>query len=370
MRILQIIDGLNPGGSQAVVMNLYRNIDRERFQFDFIISHKEQDFFQEEIESLGGKVYYIPKLNLSNLRRYRRCWNDFYREHPYKVVHSHVRSTASIDLSIAKKHGAFTVAHSHNTSNGKGPLVPVKWLMQLPLRRIADCCAACSLESGKWLFGRGVTGSGKFIVISNGIDCERYKFDEGKRDEMRESLGASGQFVIGHVGRLAYPKNHRFLIDLFSRLSSEEKGMKLLIVGGGELRAELENQVKSLSLSDSVVFTGSVGNTDDYMQAMDLLVFPSHYEGLPVTLVEAQCIGLRCLVSDVITEEVYLTNNIEALSTTANSIEEWAEKVKEIAVSASCADRGKGYEVVRDSKFNVKKSVKELEKIYERRTCF
>lgn len=370
MRILQIIDGLNPGGSQAVVMNLFRNIDREKFQFDFIISHEKQDFFRDEIERLGGKVYYIPKLNMINMLQYRRYWNDFYGEHPYDVVHSHVRSTASIDLSIAKKHGAFTVAHSHNTSNGKGILVPVKWLLQLPLRYIADCCAACSKESGTWLYGKGIIRSKKFVVIPNGIDCERYRFDEDKRGEVRERLNASGHFIIGHVGRLSYPKNHKFLIDVFSKLKKEENGMKLLLVGDGELRGELENQVKNLSLADSVIFTGSVSNTNDYMQAMDLLVFPSHYEGLPVTLVEAQCSGLKCLVSDVITEEVYLTNKIEALSTTGNSIEEWVGKIKEISDSASFADRIEGYELIRGTKFNVKKSVKELEKIYQNRTSY
>lgn len=370
MRVLQIIDGLNPGGSQAVVMNLYRSIDKEKFQFDFIISHREQNFFREEIESLGGKVYYIPKLNMKNVLRYRKHWDDFYREHPYKVVHSHVRSTASIDLHIAKKYGAFTVAHSHSTSNGKGILVPVKWLLKLPLRHIADCCAACSEESGTWLYGKGITGSGKFVIIPNGIDCERYKFNGNTRDEIRKMLNVSGRFVIGHVGRLSYPKNHKFLIDVFSKLSREAEGMRLLIVGDGELRGELENKVRALNLSDKVIFVGSVGNSYDYMQAMDMFAFPSHFEGLPVTLVEAQCSGLNCLVSDAITREVYLTENIEALSTTANTMVEWVEKIKEIAAASSIAQRVKGYELVKETKFNVKKSVKELEKIYENRSCF
>lgn len=369
LRVLQIIDGLDPGGSQAMVMNIYRNIDREKFQFDFIISRQDKVFFREEIERLGGKVYYIPKLNINNIFRYSSYWEDFFKLHSYKVVHSHVRSTACIDLSIAKNHGAFTVAHSHNTSNGKGILVPVKWFLQLPIRYIADCCAACSRESGAWLYGKGITRSDKFVVIPNSIDCERYRFDMNKREEVRKKLNVSEQFLIGHVGRLAYPKNHKLLINIFSILSREDKEMRLLLVGDGELRRELESQVNALSLSEKVIFTGSVDNPYDYMQAMDMVVFPSIYEGLPVALVEAQCSGLKCLVSEIITDEVYLTKNMTALSTTRNSLGEWAEKIREIAKETSLSERRKGYDIVKDSKFNVKKSVKEIEKIYESRSC-
>jgi Glycosyltransferase len=365
IRILQIIDELNLGGSEMMVMNLYRNINRNLFQFDFLINRKEEVFFQKEIEQLGGRVYYIPKLNINNIFKYKKYWDEFYRKHPYRIVHSHVRSTASIDLAIAKKYGAFTIAHSHSTSNGNGTLSLVKFFLQLPIRYIADYCASCSQQSGIWLYGRRILKSEKFKVISNGIDCDKFRFDIDKRNEFREKLKVSENFVIGHVGRIAYPKNHKFLINVFYKLSQTQNNISLLIVGDGELRGTLEAQVKELGLIDKVIFAGNVVNTNDYMQAMDLFVFPSHYEGLPVTLVEAQSSGLKCLVSDVITHEVFLTKEIEALPASNDSINKWVDKIKDCMNEHSVSNRVCGSELVEKTRFNVKKSVGELEKIYD-----
>lgn len=365
VKILQIIDGLNPGGSQAMIMNIYRKINKEKFHFDFLISRQDEIFFKEEIEKIGGNIYYIPKISSKNFLSYASYWENFYRKHKYQIVHSHVRSTASIDLSIAKKYGAKTIVHSHNTSNGKGLKSLIKYFLQLPLYRIADFCLGCSLEAGIWLYGKRATQSEKYRIIANGIDCNRYIFNVRAREKVRNQLGLDDNYVIGHVGRLSYQKNHNYLLDIVYELCKTDKNVRLLLVGDGELRQELMEKADRLGLCNNVMFIGNVENVYDYLCAMDLYVFPSHYEGLPVTLVEAQCSGLHCLVSDRITKEVFLTPYIESLSINPDNVDVWVTKIEKLINKPLISNRLSGYEKIKSTCFNINNSVKELEDIYE-----
>ena len=217
LRILHMIGSLNIGGSQSMVMSLYRKIDRSKVQFDFIIDHGDHIYYKDEIEKLGGKIYTFPTFKVWNIVEIIKCWNNFFDSHKeYRVLHSHIRSYASLFLPIAKKNGLKTIIHSHSTSNGKGIVAVIKDIMQLPLRRQADYMFACSDEAGRWLFGRKALSKKNYMVIPNAIDSDRFKFNQEKRDEMRELLHIENKYVIGTIGRLSAPKHQKFLIEVFS----------------------------------------------------------------------------------------------------------------------------------------------------------
>ena len=315
IRIVHNIASLHLGGSQAFVMNMYRNIDRSKVQFDFVVTPETKEGFYDEITNLGGKIFSCPRYKGTNHIQYNKWWDDFFNEHPeYKVIHGHVRSTASIYLKIAKRHGLVTIAHSHSTSNGNGISAIVKRIIQLPIRKQADYLFACSDKAGKWLYGEKAITQQNYYMIPNGVDLKRFEFDVNKRNQMRMTLGIKkDMMILGHIGRLSTPKNHKFLLNVFNKYHKINSNSKLLLVGDGELFDCIKEHIDKLNISDAVIMTGSKQNTEDYYQVMDIFVFPSLWEGLPVSVVEAQANGLQCLISDVITHDVDLTDLIQYL---------------------------------------------------------
>lgn len=327
IRVLQVLGGLEAGGAESFVMNLYRAIDKEKVQFDFVKHIEHKGVFEDEITQIGGKIYRGPKYTGKNHFAYCRWWNDFFAEHPeYHVIHGHVRSTASIYLKIAKKYGLVTIAHSHSTSNGSGISAIVKNIMQLPIRYTADYLFACSDKAGKWLYGEKATKQPNYRMIPNGVDLKRFAFHEEKRRQMRNQLKITEDtFVVGHIGRITVPKNHQFLVELFAAYHKENPKSRLLLVGDGELFEAVQQQCTQLGIREAVIMVGSRTNTEDYYQAMDLFVFPSLWEGLPVSVVEAQANGLICLLSDVITRDVDLTDQVKYLS--LNEKSRWINEI-------------------------------------------
>ena len=312
IRVLHVLGGLEAGGAENFVMNLYRAIDRNKVQFDFIKHTKEKQFFDDEIVRLGGRIFTCPKYNGKNHFAYCEWWRVFLKEHPeYRVVHGHVRSTAAIYLWIAKKLGRVTISHSHSTSNGKGAAAFVKDVMQLPIRYIADYMFACSDEAGKYLFGKAALKKENYKLIPNAIDCDRFKFNPQRREEMRKELGLDDCFVIGHVGRLSEPKNHTFLLDVFAEVEKEKPEARLLLVGDGPLRETLKEKCTRLGISEKVLFVGARQNTEDYYQTMDIFAFPSLWEGLGIVAIEAQAARLKCICSDQIPSAVKVTEELE-----------------------------------------------------------
>lgn len=220
IRVLQVLGGLEAGGAESFVMNLYRKIDKRNVQFDFVKHITHKGVFEDEIHQMGGKIYQCPQYTGKNHFAYCKWWDDFFEEHPeYHMIHGHVRSTAAIYLKIAKKHDLVTIAHSHSTSNGSGVSAMVKDLMQLPIRNTADYLFACSDRAGEWLFGKKATKMPNYQMIPNGIDLSRFAFDEKKRFQMRKELFIDETaLVLGHVGRMTEPKNHKFLLQLFAKV--------------------------------------------------------------------------------------------------------------------------------------------------------
>lgn len=325
IRVLHVLGALNIGGAEMMVMNLYRNIDREKIQFDFVIHTTAQGDFTNEILDLGGRIYSCPRYIGRNHIQYCKWWNNFLEEHrEYKIIHGHVRSTASLYMAIARKKGCVTISHSHSTSNGEGISALAKNAMQYPIRYVADYMFACSDEAGKWLFGKKAITRNSYRVISNAIDMKRFAFNEQKRGEIREQLGIINEdFVIGHVGRFTEPKNHMFLIDIFQRVRQKRQNVKLLLVGDGELKDKVKQETERLGVSDSVIFAGTKTETEDYYQAMDIFVFPSLWEGLGIAVLEAQANGLGCMVSDRVPDKVKISEGVRFLA--LEEPEKWIE---------------------------------------------
>ncbi len=234
VRILQMIGSLNVGGSQTMILNLYRNIDREKIQFDFVLDHPNERYFAADAEALGARIYNLPGFTGFNAHEVKTAWDSFLTAHPeYKVLHSHVRSYASLYLPVAKKHGLKTIIHSHNTSNGPGVSSVVKQLMQRPLRDQADVLMACSREAGEWLFGKEACERDNYIFLPNAVDTRHFRLPESVREKYRAEFKMTDKLVIGHVGRFQPAKNQSFLLDAFKLVHDRKPDSALLLVGDG-----------------------------------------------------------------------------------------------------------------------------------------
>lgn len=335
IRILRVVGKMDRGGLETIIMNSYRVIDKTKIQFDFVVHTNEKCDYDDEIQSLGGKIYRVPKYNGKNHLKYRRAWNDFFKNHKeYKIVHGHIRSTASIYLAIANKYGLTTIAHSHNISSGKNITAFVKNVFQKKIRKIADYLFACSIPAGKWLFGKNVVNKSYFKVVPNGIDVKKYAFSSTKRDVLREKLLLNDNIVVGNVGRFHSQKNHKFLISIFKEIYKQNSKAKLLLVGDGKLRNKIEKWICDFDLSENVLLLGVRNDVPDLLQVMDIFLFPSLFEGFGNVVVEAQSSGLPCLLSNNIPSEVKLTELVSYLDLKEKPIV-WSTKVLEILESSN-----------------------------------
>ena len=309
--VAQIMGKWVGGGVESVIMNYYRHIDRSKIQFDFICDEDSTNIPYDEIEKLGGKVILCPPYQ--KLPKYLKFLKQLFREKKYRIVHSNINTLSVFPLYAAKKAGVpVRIAHSHSTSN------PREWkknLMKNALRPFSKVWAteyfACSELAGRYLFGDKTFESGKVKIIRNAIDVEKFEFDPEARKKLRKQIGiADSDFVIGHIGRFVEQKNHRFLIDVFAEVKKKKKNAKLVLVGQGPLREEIEEKVKNLGLEKDVFFLGQRRDTNKLYSVFDVFCLPSLYEGLPVVGVEAQANGVPCVFSDRITKETIYNNAV------------------------------------------------------------
>lgn len=372
VRVLHVLGGLNLGGAESRVMDLYRCMDRDKVQFDFLIHRRDigsaacqKHFYEEEVEALGGKVYALPKFMVYNYAAYRRAARDFFRaHHEFAVVQGHMTSTAAIYLPQAKKAGVPVVcAHARSAGVDKGIKGIITKLLRLPLLKKADYCLACSREAGEAVFGSKWAGSAKARLVPNAINAQRFQYNPALREKMRTELSLGDSFVIGHVGRFHYAKNHEFLLEIFDRLhrNLEQKGRscKLLLLGEGEGMAAAKAQAAALGVEKDVLFLGNHKDVEAYYQVFDLFLFPSRFEGLPGTVVEAQAAGLRCIISDRITTEVGISELV-SFHSLEDGADQWAKEV-ECSMAYERRDR---CEAVRKAGFDVQEQARRLERFY------
>lgn len=328
IRILHVLGGLNRGGAETMIMNLYRNIDRKKIQFDFVIHTDEECDYNSEIYNLGGKIFNFPRYSGKNHFHYKSKWKEFFTENPnYKIVHGHMRSTASIYLQLAKDNNITTIAHSHSISS-RGNLIEriVKNKLQGPLKNIADYLFACSYAAGEWLYGANVKND-NFYIINNAINLQKFTYNKEIRETIRKKYNLEGKVVVGHVGNFTAPKNHLFLIEIFNDLQKEFEQCRLLLLGDGELKNQIVKKIESLNLADKVILLGNQDNINEYLQAMDLFVFPSLFEGLGMAVIEAQVSGLPCFISNRIPKEVIKVDLVKQLP--LNNAQAWTRKISD-----------------------------------------
>lgn len=331
VRVLQIIGIVCGGGVEAVIMNYYRHIDRSKIQFDFVVDGYEKTILDDEIESLGGKVYHIEPYK-KNIFRYMSQIYHIVHDNHYDIVHSNMNTLSVFSLFPAWLAGAHQrILHNHSTAvRSEGMRSVIKMILRPFAPLFANRYAACSRLAGNWMYGKKMMESGKVTIINNAIDLDEYAFSPEIRQQYRKELHIPDDtLVIGHVGRFMYQKNHAFLIEVFKEVVKKHPNTILLLIGDGELRPEIEAKVQDYHLSDKVRFLGLRKDVKKLYNCMDVFVLPSWYEGLPVVSVEAQTNGVYCLFSDRLTAECKLTNHVTFLKL-ADSSTVWADTILSI----------------------------------------
>lgn len=365
LRVLQVLGGTALGGAESRIMDIYRNMDRTKLQFDFVVHNTREDHYNQEIRSLGGKIYRIPRFRFYNICAYRRAWKQFFREHTeFAAVHGHMTSTAAIYLPLAKKSGVpITIAHARSAGTDPGMKGTLTRFLRRHLYEHADYCFTCSRKAGNAVFGVKNMQKGQIQIIPNAIELDNYVYNSNVRERIREEYSLQDAYVIGHVGRFHYAKNHTFLLDIFAEICKEKENARLLLLGEGALMPEIKEKAVCLGVSDKVIFAGNHTNVADFYQAMDYLVFPSHFEGLPGTVVEAQAAGLRCLISDAIADEVAVTELVTVLSL-QEPAKNWAAHVLRNLIY----DRQQDVSELKKAGFDVKSQISKLQDFYMGKT--
>ncbi len=361
VRVAHCMAGLSHGGYESLVMSLYRCIDRERLQFDFISSFS--GVYEEEIEALGGRIHRIPFITQKGPFVYTRQLDRVLAEHPeYTIVHSHMDKFSGLVMARAKKAGVpVRIAHSHNTQNEGGlafQLVKDHYgRMVLPN---ATHLFACSEAAARWMFGEK---AGEARILKNGVDPEKFRTALCQRRAVREELHiAPDAPVFGHVGRFTPQKNHRYLLDIFAAVHAFDKSAVLLLIGTGPLLEEMQKKAEALGLEGCVKFLGARQDIPRLLAGMDGFLFPSLHEGLPVTLVEAQASGLPILASTAITPEVCVTDLVQQIKL-SDPPEAWA-KAALTAAKSRTGRRECPEEALRRAGYDIHDTAQKLQDFY------
>ena len=357
IKILHYVSVMDRGGQETFIMNVYRNIDKTKVQFDFLCSINIKGDYDDEIKELGGKIIYLD-INRSGgkITKYIKSYKNtvtFLKKYAndYEIVHLHNYHAFSsyLDVKALKKAGfKHIVLHSHNTS---APRIKLHNIFKPLLSRDKNIVRfACSNSAGKWLHGNK-----SFTVIYNGIDTNKFKYDENERVNLRKELGLENNFVIGMVGRFNYQKNHMFALEVFKKCIETNPNARLVLVGKGESGNDIKQKIAALGLGDKVIMLGTRDDVEKLMSAFDVLLMPSIFEGLPVVLVEAQYNGLNCVVSSVICREVVVSDLLHFVDL-EDSLDKWAK------VLLSCPKHSVAN--IDNENFNIINVAKDLEEKY------
>jgi len=353
---------MDAGGIETMLMNIFRVIDREYIQFDFLVHRENESHYEKEILDLGGRIWRIRPISISGIGTYNRLLKAFFRKHnEYPIVHSHVSAWSSLVLLQAKKAGIpFRIAHSHESHKSirEHHIVrrPIIWYCKRRINEQLTHRFACSVDAGKWLFGNET----HFEVIKNGILTDKYIYCKDLESRKRSELDLIGNFVIGHIGNFSRVKNYPFILKVFEAVHSQKEDSVLLLIGKDSNDPTVRMMVDEMGLSGSVIFTGVRSDVNELLQAVDVFLFPSIQEGLPVSLIEAQAAGLPCIVSDTITEEVRVTDLVEFLSLD-DPIEYWSRAILKYA---NGYERKNTSENIRKAGYDVRDTAERLEDFY------
>lgn len=355
-RILQCLPGnMDMGGIESFLMSLYRKLDREKYQFDFIVHKNGKNFFEDEIHDLGGKIYRLP-----NKRKHPIAYKKKFLQviSNYEIIHVHsVYAFTYFEVKWAFQYNKMVILHSHN-SNAK----PLRKMLHLILKRPQDkyvnLCLAPSVQAANWMFNYK---KDKIVYLYNGFDIKKFQFSVPIRKKMRNQFGLSrNDYVIGCVGRLDWQKDPLYTLMMFKKLKAKYPNCKLFFVGEGSLECQLKEEVKKANLDSEVYFTGNVPNVNDYLNMFDLFVLPTRYEGLGISLVEAQINGLPVLTNSNVPSEATISNNMYLLD--KDDSQSWIEKIAFEIQNWPYIDRNVNLDVFRQ--YDIEVVVQKLQNVY------
>lgn len=366
IRVLQVVGRMDRGGIETMIMNLYRNIDREKVQFDFLAHFGREAAYNDEIRAMGGRIYEMSALRdekrvfFWRFFSYLRALNKFFREHKeYKVIHGHMTHTAALYMPIAKKNGvSCRIVHSHSTHSKEGLLGLLTTFLHKFATKDATDFFACSKAAQKWFFTDEIINSGKIHLVANAIDAKRFRYDPEKRKIMREQLELGDNLAIVHVARFRAEKNQTFMIDVLQEALKVRQNITLIYVGDGPLEDDVKAKVKACGVDEYVRFLGMRGDVQDILQAADVFVLPSIWEGLPLTAIEAQANGLHCVVSDSLSQELNALGMVKYVS--RDDMGAWVDALFE----AGKLPRRDTYDEVVASGYDINSTVPWLQEFY------
>ncbi|WP_240541798.1 glycosyltransferase [Bifidobacterium simiarum] len=371
LRVLVLDTVMDRGGAETMAMNYLRHMDRRKVTYDFLVNRDYRAAYEDEIESLGGRIYRMCPMYPQYFGRYKREFRRFLRDHPeYRVIHSNLEERSYFPLRIAAEMGVpVRIAHAHNRPVGFDAKLVVREYFRLRLPRYVTHMFACGQEAGDWLFGR--RRRARVVQQRNAIDTARYRYDADTAAAVRAEFGVTDPdtLVVEHVGRFFPQKNHDKLIDVFAELHRIRPNSVLWLVGGGETDDRLKNEIRAkvadLGLTDAVRFLGVRDDVDRIMQGMDVFVLPSLYEGLPVTMIEAQAAGLPCVISDRVPAQCDVTGNVTVVPL-EESARRWARAVLERRAHPAFADRAEGADLVKGAGYDIVVNARWLQDFYLR----
>lgn len=359
IRVAQILNRMDSGGIEAVVLNYYRHIDRSKVQFDFYFAEGSRLPQRQELEQLGAGPYPIPPY--SHPVAYHKALYTAFKQRGYKIVHAHLSTMSIFPLFAAWRAGVpVRICHNHSTAHwGEGAKTLLKYILR-PFNKIfATEWFACGETAGRWMYSNKAFDAGKVTVMPNAIDTAKFAYDPDARKRLRKELGIpQDAFVVGHVGRFTYAKNHTFLLEIFAELLNTKPDALLLLVGEGELEQQVRQQARTLEIQSKVIFTGARRDVNKLYSVMDVFCLPSHYEGMPVVAWEAQANGLPCVFSDTVAKEAKQSTEVIFISLNL-SVQSWAEKIptmnhRNICLPMNIEDAAKRMELFYLKRRNIK----------------
>ena len=333
IRVLNITRVFQAAGIESFIMNMYRNIDRDKVQFDFLVMKDEKGCYDDEIDGLGGKRYYIdvkPKNTFIRIIHESIKLYKFLKKNKYQIIHVHYTTPLRAPYLLAAKKAGVPVriyhSHSAEVSGKSGMKLKIYNFFRKKITQWGTDWFACSNAAAEWMYEKKLIENNKVKVICNGIDTNKFGFCQADRDAVREEYGVEDKFIIIHTGRFLEQKNHKFILDVFNKVKDKCSSAVLMLLGTGPLIDEIKHKAKVLGIEESVFFLGVHSDVNRFLSAADCYIMPSLYEGLPVAAIEAQCAGLPCVFSDNITSEVMVTENVSFLSLNSD-IEKWCETI-------------------------------------------
>ena len=358
IRVLHSVSNMDRGGIETMLMNFYRHIDREQIQFDFLANKPDKGDYDEEIKEMGGNIFVTP--GYMNYKAYLSYMTDLFKEHPeYKIIHTHNGSLMIYALQSAKKNNIpVRIAHAHATAVPVGLKNELKKIIRPLIKYVATDYWGCSNAAGEYYFSKRRWNNANEL-IHNAIAVDDFTFNESKRAEIRRQYGLSDKFVVGNVGRLAPQKNQKKLIEVFSTLHKIRPDSHLVIIGTGELEQKLKQQVAQLGLTDSVTFTGVLSNVNEWYSAFDVFAMTSIYEGLPVVAIEAQAADLPCVLTNTITPEVKITENMRFLGLNDDA-QTWAKSILELQTNNRVARESE----LKNAGYDIQSEAKRMQNLY------